>query len=524
MITAVFNPGAHIDQLIDSLLAQSLPRDEWEVVFVDDDSTDGSRQRLQAFAAGRPNVTVLHNTPNSGWPGRPRNLGVDVARGTYVFFADHDDWLPADALERLVDFADEHGSDVVVPKETGHGHSWGWEAFASTKPRAEIGTDPLWVPPTPHKLFRRSFLVEHGIRFPEGKVRLEDHLVITKAYFAADVVSTYSDHVCYHWVHRDDNNASLQQVDPRSYFRDLDGVLDVVAANTEPGELRDRLYRQWYVVNMLRRVGSATFVDSSAEHQQRLFDEVRRITLARFAPSMDDALASRDRARAHLVRVGRLDLLRLLAQHDVATTASVATTDLHWSGDVLMLTASAVLVDRSGSPVPLRRDRGRVLRAVPGPVADELPPDTLDITDAVDHAKINIVLRDRTTRDVADVASQGQVTVVDHEDGLRLAATVRAAIDPRTAFLGNALPRISDVWLRLGVAGWESERRLPFGGAAGPLHRFVDGADVSAYATQDTDNLSVRRTVRPPAARPSTGGLAQKVVRAGLGRIRRLGS
>ena len=233
VITAVYNPGAHIDQLIDSLLLQTLPRSEWEVVFVDDDSTDGSRQRLQAFAAGQRNVTVLHNTPNSGWPGRPRNLGLDVARGTYVFFADHDDWLPPDALKRLVSFADKHSSDVVVPKETGHGHTWGWEAFGTTRPRAEIGTDPLWVPPTPHKLFRRSFLAEHAIRFPEGKVRLEDHLVITKAYFAADVVSTYSEHVCYHWVHRDENNASLQRFDPRSYYRDLDGVLDVVAANTE---------------------------------------------------------------------------------------------------------------------------------------------------------------------------------------------------------------------------------------------------------------------------------------------------
>ena len=56
--------------------------------------------------------------PHTGWPGTPRNAGLDAATGTYVFFADHDDHFGDDALRTMVDHADAWGSDVLVPRLT----------------------------------------------------------------------------------------------------------------------------------------------------------------------------------------------------------------------------------------------------------------------------------------------------------------------------------------------------------------------------------------------------------------------
>ncbi len=50
-------------------------------------------------------MTVVHQ-PNSGGPGGPRNVGLDRATGTYVFFLDADDYLGVEALERLVRMAE----------------------------------------------------------------------------------------------------------------------------------------------------------------------------------------------------------------------------------------------------------------------------------------------------------------------------------------------------------------------------------------------------------------------------------
>src|SRR3954447_13530806 len=120
VIVPVYNPGADIDDCIASLLGQSLPASEYEVLFVDDGSTDATPARLDGLAARHPNVRVEH-IPASGWPGRPRNVGIDLARGEYVFLSDHDDRLGPPALERLYAMAVADAADIVIGKVVGHG-------------------------------------------------------------------------------------------------------------------------------------------------------------------------------------------------------------------------------------------------------------------------------------------------------------------------------------------------------------------------------------------------------------------
>src|SRR5262245_30441703 len=110
VIVPVYNPGPYVEDLISSLLRQSLPSTEFEAVFVDDGSTDDTPARLDALTAEHPHLRVLHQD-NSGWSGKPRNVGIEAAQGDYVFFADNDDWLGDEALERMYDFAVKNGSD-----------------------------------------------------------------------------------------------------------------------------------------------------------------------------------------------------------------------------------------------------------------------------------------------------------------------------------------------------------------------------------------------------------------------------
>ena len=78
VVVPVFNPGRYIDPLIDSLRRQTMPAADFEAVFVDDGSTDDTPGKLDRLAESEPNVTVVH-IPNSGWPGRPRNIGIEAA-------------------------------------------------------------------------------------------------------------------------------------------------------------------------------------------------------------------------------------------------------------------------------------------------------------------------------------------------------------------------------------------------------------------------------------------------------------
>ncbi|MET9021470.1 glycosyltransferase family 2 protein [Actinopolymorpha sp. NPDC004070] len=180
VVVPVFNGGEHLDECAESVLAQTMPRGDYEVVFVDDGSTDETPPLLDALAGREQAARVVHH-PRSGGPGGPRNAGVEQAQGEYVYFLDQDDRLAPRALERMYDMATRCGSDIVVGKVVGHGRGVARNTFAASRDRADILTDHLLGFLTPHKLFRRSFLLRHDLRLPEGPAWLEDHRFVVEA-------------------------------------------------------------------------------------------------------------------------------------------------------------------------------------------------------------------------------------------------------------------------------------------------------------------------------------------------------
>ena len=203
VVVPVYNPGRSLHRCVDSLLAQSLPADSVELIFVDDGSTDGSGAWLDEVAARHPQVRVIHE-PNSGWAGRPRNVGLEAATGEFVQFVDQDDMLGPEALERLASYGAEHNADIVIGKVTSNFRGVPHELYRRNVPRCSIKDTPLLRGLTPHKMFRRSFLMDHNLRFPEGRRRLEDQLFVVEAFFATDAVARAggsSSPECHSWPH-----------------------------------------------------------------------------------------------------------------------------------------------------------------------------------------------------------------------------------------------------------------------------------------------------------------------------------
>jgi glycosyltransferase involved in cell wall biosynthesis len=315
VIVPVYNPGPHIDDLLDSLLGQTLPPEELELIFVDDGSTDATPARLDALAERHRHVQVRH-IPNSGWPGKPRNVGIDTASGDFVYFIDNDDWIERDALERLHETAVQDRADIVIGKVVGHGKGVPLAIFEAN--RHAIGFEPgLLALLTPHKLFRRRMLDERGIRFPEGKRRLEDHPFVLSAYFAAERISVLADRPVYHWMRREEqDNASYQRFDAAGYYDNVREVLDLVESHTQPGELRDTLMLHWYRGKMLGRVGGRDWLWRDPEFRRELYDAIRPLALERFGEDVHARLAFNLRLRSKLLRRGDFDALGRLSRFE----------------------------------------------------------------------------------------------------------------------------------------------------------------------------------------------------------------
>ncbi|MFJ6533552.1 glycosyltransferase family 2 protein [Microbacterium sp. NPDC091662] len=472
VIVPVYRPGPSFDDLIASLDRQTLGTSSFEVLLCDDGSGEPTGARLAAIARDRPHVRVL-SLEHSGWPGMPRNHGVDAARGTYVQFVDQDDYLFDGALEKLCEYADQHSSDVIVGKEVGIGRRLPSRIFSHDVPNAVLGTDPLLEMLTPHKMFRTSFLRSNGIRFPEGKVRLEDHLFVMQAYFAASTISILASEPCYAWV-KEPGSASSSRIDPESYFPHLETVLDLVEAHTEPGKLRDRLLRHWFRGKILKRLSGRQMVRYPDEYRDRLLDVVTPLVQKTFGPGVDAGLGFPHRIRAALLRADRREDLLALAHFEADITCRAVVTEARWSrGGGLHLTlrvtltrdgrdafvfestvAEAPAAESSGSDAqaPVSKKKKKVTRLISLPVStiDGLPETVLVADRELRNDRLDLFLTDGETGAERRVGGR-QPRDLD---------AARISIDPVKVFGPDDESRGGALTVKIRRMGWTFETPL----------------------------------------------------------------
>lgn len=183
IIVPVYNAEKGIRRCVDSILGQEFT--DFELLLVDDGSTDGSPAILDAYAAADQRVTVIHK-PNSG-VSATRNLALGKAKGTYIQFLDADDWITEDATKLLVRSALENNADMVIAdfyrvvgddvarkgQIGGDATSLSRQEYADLmmKDPADFYYGVIW-----NKLYRASIIRDHDVRMDETLNWCEDFI------------------------------------------------------------------------------------------------------------------------------------------------------------------------------------------------------------------------------------------------------------------------------------------------------------------------------------------------------------
>ncbi|MFJ6796687.1 glycosyltransferase family 2 protein [Streptomyces sp. NPDC091268] len=204
VVVIAYNDAGLVGEAVSSALAQGpVVR---EVIAVNDASSDATARVLDELAARHPRLKVVHRTENSGGCGTPRNDGIAAASAPYVLFLDSDDVLPPGAAEALVRAAEEHRAPVTVGacvrRELPEGRDVPWarglytpgDVIERPAERPELVRDTLCV----NKLYERSFLDKHSLRFPDGRFVYEDFVFTARVLAAAPRIAVIGDLV-YVW-------------------------------------------------------------------------------------------------------------------------------------------------------------------------------------------------------------------------------------------------------------------------------------------------------------------------------------
>ncbi|TNM36242.1 glycosyltransferase [Nocardioides albidus] len=447
VVIPTYRSGAGLDRAIASLDAQTLAQDRIEVLLLDDGSPDDTAQRIEAIAAGRANYRAFA-LEASGWPSRPRNIGVREARGRYVLFMDHDDELYPDALRAGVELGDAAGADVVNGKEVRTQIArWGLTHYA--RDLTDATGEPLrgLLPMTPHKLYRREFLVGHDIRFPEAPRHLWEDL-----FFHVDVirhepaVALLSSTPFYHWRKTAENNSTstdgtkLDYSGDPEYWPYLEKLFRLVSTVEKP-EIRDELLAQNVHVRLVSQLGQRD-ADADAASVAEARAEVARMLSTYVPVELDALLPERSRVAITLFRDGHADAAADFLRDGIDRRPEFTVTAVEESVDGGVTVTGSVSWSRvPGQPFARRTPSGEVVRDLPEPLAGLLAERGLTPSADVSTAFVDVAIRHAPTRVNWLLPSTSRVELVEQEDGtLEPAGSFTARFDPATAAMGHPLP------------------------------------------------------------------------------------
>ncbi|MEV6395953.1 glycosyltransferase family 2 protein [Streptomyces sp. NPDC051907] len=309
VVVGAYEAMPYLVRCLESVETQTLGADRIEIVAVDDGSTDGTGEYLEEFAAkSKVSTRVIHQA-NSGGPSGPRNVGLGLARGRYVFFLDADDYFGDEALERMVAMADLAGTDVVLGKMEGVNRSVPRSMFTRTQERADVYTSRIIFALSAQKLYRRALLDRLGLRFDEELATGEDALFTMDAYLQGAGVSIVADYACYYLVGREDGKHVTGRGGYETRFQALGALMELIARREPPGVRRDRLMVRPFTVGLLQQFGPSLLRRPESEQLHKMALAAPMAT-AYWTKGVADQIKVGERLILECVALGRLDLLK----------------------------------------------------------------------------------------------------------------------------------------------------------------------------------------------------------------------
>lgn len=176
IIIPVYNAEAYLGECLDSIISQPF-NGNYEIVLVNDGSTDGSLSVCEAYAQRHTNIKVV--TGKNAGVSAARNKALDMANGKWLLFVDADDKLLPGALATLYERAKTTGADIIL------GNAVRWKGTCFSRPILKLVNETL-----PNVIFhikhfalwgylvRRNIVQTHHLRFVEGLAYSEDRIFI----------------------------------------------------------------------------------------------------------------------------------------------------------------------------------------------------------------------------------------------------------------------------------------------------------------------------------------------------------
>lgn len=244
-----------LNSIWDQLLDESL----FEVICIDDCSTDTTWDYLQQQCADHKNLTILHNQINIR-QGASRNIGVKIAKGNYILFLDSDDYYHSDSLAKIYYHLQSNDLEVLVNDST---YQFGQKE--NNKLQLNLGycdvTDgdsfiqKNGYACAPWRLtIKRTFLLQNNLFFVEGN-RVEDIDWGLKVFYYAKRIQ-YFPHILVHYVKGNTGTSD-------NMHKDINTISDNIEAGNRTYDLSTSIYKNSKVRDIIIKTACSYYYTST---------------------------------------------------------------------------------------------------------------------------------------------------------------------------------------------------------------------------------------------------------------------
>ena len=198
IIIPVFNVEQYIEKCLISCMCQNLRQDEYEIIVINDGSTDKSPEIVKSMAR-QCNIIRFYEQDNHGLS-YTRNRGLKLAKGDVVWFVDSDDWLEYNCVSSMLSIM--QGADVLICTRMFPEGMWNSDPYFIPDSVSDIKGWFYCKSPSPVQfyLFRRNFLLSKNLLFEEGR-KHEDALFTPIALLEAKSMKFYRNPVYHFYKH-----------------------------------------------------------------------------------------------------------------------------------------------------------------------------------------------------------------------------------------------------------------------------------------------------------------------------------
>ncbi len=233
IIIALYNTEKYIEKCIQSVLDCPLAHSAYEIIVINDGSTDRSKLIVEQIISSNPEAPIKLINKENGGQSTARNIGFNMARGEYIFCLDSDDFLNGKEFKNALDYAISNNLDMLPIHYTTLNESH--ELVAQKSDNYETISEPITggefmntfaVSGTMWRYFYKTKIIkEYNLKLIEGIYHEDEEFVLKYLCFVKKIL--YKRHKVYNYIIR--SNSTINNKDSkhkRKLLQDLIVVID----------------------------------------------------------------------------------------------------------------------------------------------------------------------------------------------------------------------------------------------------------------------------------------------------------